>query len=112
MADSPALRPTLLVLQSPHGGETSIRLDQNLSSQLRAMFRFTHDSSEQALPFPFFSGGGSFPTVGTKIGVPGLSLLARLTANTSKSTVNEFVFSYTTDHFSGPIVETGVGPRE
>ena len=80
--------------------EDSIRLDQNLTSKLRATFRFTHDSSEQVLPFPFF-GGGSFPTVGTKIRVPGLSLVARLMANTSKSTVNEFVFSYTTDHFSG-----------
>lgn len=80
--------------------EDSIRFDQNLSAKLRATFRFTHDSSEQALPSSF-GGGGSFPTVGTTIRAPGLSLLARLTANTSKSTVNEFVFSYTTDHFSG-----------
>ena len=91
--------------------ETSIRLDQNLNSTLRATFRFTHDSSEQVIPFPFF-GGGSFPAVGTKITVPGLSLVARLIANTSKSTVNEFVFSYTTDHFSGANLGNWHRPEE
>ena len=80
--------------------EDSIRLDQNLNSKLRAMFRVTRDSFEQELPLPFF-GDASFPTVRSKIDVPGVSLVARLTANISKTTLNEFVFSYTTNHFYG-----------
>ena len=78
--------------------EDSLRLDQNLNSKLRAMFRFTRDSSEQVLPYPFISYA-SFPTIQSKINEPGVSLVARLTANMSKTTLNEFVFSYTTDHF-------------
>ncbi len=80
--------------------EDSIRLDQNFGARLRAMFRFTHDSWNQILSSPFF-GGGSFPTVRSEINVPGVSVLARLTSDISKTTLNEFVFSYTTDHFQG-----------
>jgi hypothetical protein len=80
--------------------EDSLRLDQNLNSKLHGMFRFTRDSSDQMLPFPFF-GYVSFPTVQQKIDAPGVSLVARLTANISKTTLNEFVFSYTTDHYRG-----------
>jgi carboxypeptidase family protein len=77
--------------------EDSLRVDQNLNSKLRAMFRFTRDSSDQVLPHPL--SYASFPTVQSKINVPGVNLVARLTANISKTTLNEFVFSYTTDHF-------------
>jgi Carboxypeptidase regulatory-like domain/TonB-dependent Receptor Plug Domain len=77
--------------------EDSLRLDQNLNSRLRAMFRFTYDSPEQVLPYPFLSYA-TFPTVQSKINAPGVSLVARLTANISKTTLNEFVFSYTADH--------------
>ena len=80
--------------------EDSIRLDHNFSSTLRAMFRFTHDSVREVLPQAFF-GGGSFPSVGTEIKFPGIGLMARMTAIISKTTVNDFVFSYTTDHFKG-----------
>jgi hypothetical protein len=75
----------------------SLRLDQNLNSKMRAMFRFTHDSLEQALPYPDLTYT-SFPTVQSKVIVPGVSLVARFTANISKTTLNEFVFSYTADH--------------
>src|SRR6266849_2315136 len=81
--------------------EDSIRLDQNFNSKLRAMFRFTRDSSDQVVPFPFFSNNASFSTVQAQIKAPGIGLVARLTANISKTTLNEFVFSYTTNHFSG-----------
>ena len=80
--------------------EDSIRLDHNFTSALRTMFRFTHDSVRQVLPFPFF-GGASFPTIGSEITSPGVSLTARMTTIISKTTVNDFVFSYTTDHFKG-----------
>ena len=80
--------------------EDSIRFDQNFNSKLRAMFRFTRESLDQVLPFPFFPQiFASFPTVQTKINAPGISLVAHLTANLSKTTLNEFVFSYTTNHY-------------
>jgi hypothetical protein len=81
--------------------EDSIRLDQNFNSKLRAMFRLTRDSSDQVSPFPFLFEYVSFPTVQSKINASGISLVARLTANISKTTLNEFVFSYTTSHFYG-----------
>jgi hypothetical protein len=79
--------------------EESLRLDQNLNSKLSAMFRFTRDSSEQVLPYPYLRYA-SFPTVQSQIDSPGVSLVARFTANMSKTTLNEFVFSYTADHVS------------
>jgi hypothetical protein len=74
-----------------------IRIDHNFSSRVRTMFRFIHDSSEQvtATPFPF---GGSFPTIQAKVKGPGVSIVTRLTTNFSNTLLNEFVFSYTTDH--------------
>jgi len=63
------------------------------------MFRYTHDWLDNVFPYPFF-GGASFPTVQTEINVPGVGLVARLTANLSSTELNEFVFSYTTDHFA------------
>jgi hypothetical protein len=89
--------------------EESLRLDHNFNSRLRAMFRFTHDLLDNVFPFPFFGSVASFPTVQTEINVPGVSLVARLTANLSSTALNEFVFSYATDHFSVPIWAHGSG---
>src|SRR6266536_3930716 len=70
--------------------EESLRLDHNFSSRLRAMFRFTHDLLDNVLPFPFSFGETSFTTVQTEINAPGVSLVARLTANLSSTALNEF----------------------
>jgi Carboxypeptidase regulatory-like domain/TonB-dependent Receptor Plug Domain len=77
--------------------EELIRIDHNLSPRLRAMVRFVHDSSEQVTPNTFLTGS-TFPTIQTKIKGPGVGIVARLTANASSNLLNEFVFSYTTDH--------------
>jgi hypothetical protein len=79
--------------------EELIRIDHNFSSKLFAMFRFIHDSSEQITPTTLLSAG-SFPTIQTKINAPGVSTVARLAMNPSPTLLNEFVFSYTTDHIS------------
>jgi hypothetical protein len=79
--------------------EESIRLDHNFGAKRRAMFRLIHDSQTLISPSPFFGNG--FPTVQSKIQVPGVSVAARVTANISSTVLNEFVFSYTTDHYSG-----------
>ena len=90
---------TVLPSQSFDWREESIRIDHNVRPDLRAMFRLTHDSETLLLPQPFFGQG--FPTVQAKIKVPGDSVVVRITANVSSRVLNEFVVSYTTNHFSG-----------
>ena len=52
----------------------------------------------QIQPTPTWGNGASFPTVQTNFVGPGVSMVANLTANISPSLLNEFTFSYTTDH--------------
>ena len=77
--------------------EELIRIDHNFGSKLRAMFRLIDDSSDQVNATPFI-GAKSFPTIQSRIQNPGISLVARLAMSPSTTLVNEFVFSYTTDH--------------
>jgi hypothetical protein len=91
--------------------EESLRFNQNLNSKLRAMFRFTRDSSDQVLPYSFLSFA-SFPTVQSGINGSGVSLAARLTANISKTTLNEFVFSYTADQVGITNLGSWQGPTD
>jgi carboxypeptidase family protein len=78
--------------------EELIRIDHNLSSKHRATFRFIHDSWDTVTAVPLWTNAGSFPTIQTAFKGPGVSLVARLTSNFSPTLLNEFVFSYTTDH--------------
>ncbi|HSB75308.1 MAG TPA: carboxypeptidase regulatory-like domain-containing protein, partial [Terriglobales bacterium] len=77
--------------------EELIRVDHNFSSKLRGMFRYIHDSWNTVTEVPVWTGS-AFPTVQTNFKGPGVSLVARLTANPTTTLVNEFTFSYTTDH--------------
>ena len=85
--------------------EELVRIDHNITPNVRATFRFIHDSWVTVVPTPLWSTG-SFPTVQTNFVGPGVSLVQRLTANISPTLLNEFVFSYTTDH----ITLTNIGP--
>jgi hypothetical protein len=76
------------------------RIDQNIGEKLRASFRYIHDSWQEQYPVPLWTDGTSFPTVQTAFKNPGVSMVARLTANISPTLLNEFVASYTTDHIS------------
>ena len=78
--------------------EELIRVDHNFSDKMRATFRFIHDSWNTTTAVPLWTNQGSFPTVGTAFGGPGVGLVARLTATASPTLLNEFVFSYTVDH--------------
>src|SRR5580693_2848932 len=89
-----------------HWREELFRIDQNFSEKLRMFVRYTHDSWSQIQPTPTWGNGASFPTVQTNFVGPGVSLVANLTANISPSLLNEFMFSYTTDH----IFLNAVGP--
>ena len=79
--------------------EELFRVDQNFSDKLRFFYRFIHDSWNTVTPTPLWSAQtGSFPTVETSFVGPGVSMVANLTASVSPTLLNEFVFSYTTDH--------------
>lgn len=85
--------------------EELIRIDHNISDKARLTFRYIHDSWNTVTPTTLWSTG-DFPTLQTKFLGPGVSLVTRLTANVSPTLLNEFVFSYTTDH----ITLTNTGP--
>ena len=89
-----------------HWHEELFRIDQNFNDKLRFFFRFIHDSWNQIEPTPEWGNGASFPTVQTNFVGPGVSLVANLTANVSPTLLNEFTFSYTTDH----IFLNAIGP--
>lgn len=76
------------------------KIDHNINDKVRANFRYIHDSWKEAYPTPLWTDGTSFPSIGTNFENPGVSMVARLTANVSPTLLNEFVASYTTDHIS------------
>jgi hypothetical protein len=77
--------------------EELVRVDQNFSDTNRFFFRYIHDSWNTITPTSLWSGD-SFPTVGTNFVGPGVSLVAHMTNNITPTLLNEFTFSYTTDH--------------
>ena len=77
--------------------EELVRVDQNFSDSTRFFFRFIHDSWNTVTPTTLWSTG-SFPTVQTSFVGPGVSMVAHLTNSISPTLLNEFIFSYTTDH--------------
>ena len=81
-----------------HWREELFRVDENFSEKMRMFVRFTHDSWSQIQPTPTWGNGASFPTVQTNFVGPGVSMVANLTANITPTLLNEFMFSYTTDH--------------
>src|SRR5437763_7804848 len=78
--------------------EELIRVDHNLTDKQRLTFRYIHDSWDNITPVPLWTNNGDFPTIQTAFKGPGLSLVTRLNSTFSHTLINEFVFSYTTDH--------------
>ena len=83
-----------------HWRQELFKVDQNIGEKVRASFRYIHDSWNQQYPVPLWTSGTSFPTIQTNFNNPGVSTVARITANLSPTLLNEFVASYTTDHIS------------
>lgn len=77
--------------------EDLVRIDQNISPKVRLMGRYIHDSWNTVTPTTLWSTG-SFPTINTDFGGPGVSMVAQLTDTISPTLLNEFIFGYTTDH--------------
>ncbi len=85
-------------VQPTNWREELIRVDHNLTDKERLTFRFIHDSWDTITPVPLWTNQGSFPTIQTAFKGPGVALVARLNSTFSPTLLNEFVFSYTTDH--------------
>lgn len=81
-----------------------VKIDENFSSKLHLMGRYIHDSYTSTDPTVSFVGN-PFPTIQTKIGTPGTSFVAHLTATVSPTLLNEFIASYSDDHLI--LVNTG-----
>lgn len=84
--------------------EELIRLDQNIGSSSRVMFRYIHDSWNTIYPNPLWTSGTTFPTLQTNFNGPSVGMVARLTTTFSPTLLNEFVASYTTDHINLTLV--------
>jgi hypothetical protein len=89
--------------------EELFRIDHNITNNVRATFRYIHDSWDTVNPTPLWTNIGSFPTIQTNFKGPGVSLVARLTATISPTLLNEFVASYTADHIT--LINTGAWQR-
>ena len=90
-----------VVSPSTYWREELFKLDHNITPSMNASFRYIHDSWNTTILTPQWGTvQNSFPTVQSTFNGPGLSMLAHLTNTISPSLLNEFVFSYTTDHIT------------
>jgi hypothetical protein len=79
--------------------EELIKIDDNVTSKLRANFRFIHDSWVQNYPVAAWTQNTTnVPSIGGTEQGPGVSVVANLTATMSPTLLNEFVFSYGANH--------------
>ena len=71
--------------------EDLFRIDHNVTDKIRASFRYIHDSWTQAYPVPLWTNGTSFPDRAEALSVPGVSMVAHLTATASPTLLNELL---------------------
>ncbi|MGA8153940.1 MAG: carboxypeptidase regulatory-like domain-containing protein [Terriglobales bacterium] len=89
------------VSPSTYWREELFRIDHNITPKMKATFRYIHDSWDTTILTPQWGTVmNSFPTVQSTFNGPGLSMLTHLTNTVSPSLLNEFIFSYTTDHIT------------
>jgi len=89
------------VSPSTYWREELFKVDHNITPSMKESFRFIHDSWNTTILTPQWGTiQNNFPTVQSTFDGPGLSMLSRLTNTISPTLLNEFVFSYTTDHIT------------
>jgi hypothetical protein len=89
--------------------EELFKIDHNITNNIRATFRYIHDSwNTTEASVLSWSQMSSFPSIQTHINSPGTSFVARLTATASPTLLNEFVFSYSGNH----VDLNNIGPWE
>jgi len=90
-----------VVSPSTYWREELFRIDHNITPGMKASFRYIHDSWDTTILTPQWGTvQNAFPTLQSSFTGPGLSMLARLTNTISPTLLNEFIFSYTTDHIT------------
>jgi hypothetical protein len=80
-----------------HWFENLVRVDQNITPKVRLMVHYIHDSWSTVNPGTLWSTS-SFPTINTDFSGPATHFVTQLTASTSPTLLNEFIFGYTADH--------------
>jgi hypothetical protein len=85
--------------------EELFRLDHDISSKVRATFRFIHDSWDTTNPTVTYSGY-NMPTIGTRFQGPGINIVAKVVATISPTLINEFVAAYS----SSRIIQNNTNP--
>ena len=83
------------VSPSTYWREELFRIDQTLTSKLKASFRYVHDDWNTTVLTPQWGVvRNAFPTVQNPFNGPGISLVARLTDTISSTLLNDLVVSY------------------
>jgi|CZKK01.1.fsa_nt_gi hypothetical protein len=80
--------------------EELVKFDHNFTGSQRLTVRYIHDSWDTINQVPLWTNAGNFPTIQTAFTGPGASFVTRLSSTFSPTLLNEFVFSYTTDHIT------------
>ncbi len=82
--------------------EELFRIDHNITTNLRASFRYIHDTWDTTVVTPQWGYiiSNSFPTVQNRLNGPGLSMVARLTHTISPTLLNDFSVSYVDEHIT------------
>jgi len=89
------------VSPSTYWREELFKIDHNFTPNTKLSFRYIHDAWNTTVLTPQWAVvQNSFPTVQSAFTGPGLSLLTHLTNTISPTLLNEFIFSYTTDHIT------------
>ena len=91
-----------VISPSTYWREELFRLDHNITQNLRASFRYIHDSWDTTVVTPQWGYvlNNSFPTVENRLNGPGLSMVVRLTDTVTPSLLNDFVISYADAHIT------------
>jgi protocatechuate 3,4-dioxygenase beta subunit len=95
-----------VITEPTHWREDLLRVDHNLTSKLRASFRYIHDSWDTITPVPQWSYlhqvniQDSFPTIQNKFVGPGVNLVAQLSQTISARALNQFTASYANSHIT------------
>lgn len=89
------------VSPSTYWREELFKIDHSLTPKNKLSLRYIHDQWNTIVLSPQWATvGNSFPNLQNRFVGPGLSVLTNLTSTISSSMLNQFVFSYTTDHIT------------
>jgi len=84
-----------VISPSTYWREELFRIDHDFTQNLKASFRYIHDSWDTTVVTPQWGYvHNSFPTVQNRLNGPGTSMVVRLTDTLTPTLLNEFVFSY------------------